>query len=88
MLFNAFASWLLFRKRRYNYAELFVANTFMIGHLAFIGLCIVPFNYLIPSVETFGIINIAFSISVSALFYSFAYKQWLKDLWGSPLQEE
>jgi len=83
--FNAFASWLLFRKRGYNYAEHLVANTFLIGHLAFLGLFIVPVFYLLPSSETFGIFNMVFSLSVSAFFYSFAYKQWFKDPWGESI---
>jgi len=75
----------LFRKRGYNYAEHLVANTFLIGHLAFLGLFIVPVFYLLPSSETFGIFNMVFSLSVSAFFYSFAYKQWFKDPWGESI---
>lgn len=83
--FNAFISWLLFRKRGYNYAEHFVANTFIIGHLSLIGLIIIPVYYLIPSSETFGVVNMIFSLSLSAFFYSLVYKQWFKDPWDESI---
>lgn len=83
--FNAFASWLLFRKRGYNYAEHFVANTFIIGHLSLIGLAIIPFYYIIPNPEPFGKVNMIYSLSLSAFFYSLVYKQWFKDPWGESI---
>ncbi len=83
--FNAFISWLLFRKRGYNYAEHFVANTFMIGHLSLFGMAVIPLYYIIPNPETYGVINLFFSLSLSAFFYSLAYKQWFKDPWDESI---
>lgn len=82
--FNTLVSWLLFRRRGYNFAEHFVANTYIMGQLSLLGLIILPFYYFLP-LEDFGMINMGMSLALSAAFFSFTFKQWFSDPWGESI---
>jgi hypothetical protein len=90
--FNAFGSFLLFRKFQYtrsegtfrfNYAEHLVMNTFITGTTTMIGIVFVFFYFLNTE---YVIISTPISLLVSTLFSAYAFKQvfeisYLNSLW-------
>lgn len=70
--FVSLASFRLFRKREYNYAEHLAINAFWTAQLSFIGLAMILVFLLFPGLALYFFI---FSMLLSSLYYALGYRQ-------------
>jgi hypothetical protein len=76
---NSLASYLVFRKRQYVYAEHLVANAFIYGHLALFSLIILPLYQLNAGLFVVGAINTLTVFAYNACFFNTWFKTgWIK----------
>ncbi|MCW5921977.1 MAG: DUF3667 domain-containing protein [Saprospiraceae bacterium] len=76
--FIAFWSWLLFRRRGYNYAEHFVLNTFLMGELTMASVVTLPISKFLSSVSTTAWPMTLFSLMLWVVYFGWAYSQLLQ----------
>ena len=72
--FNALATWLFTRKRGYNYAEHFVANTFLIGQTSLYGMIFLPVYFFLPESIPY---SLAVSVVLSTVVLMMTFNQWM-----------
>lgn len=71
-------SWVLFRRRGYNYAEHFVLNTFLMGELSLASIITLPISKLLGSISTTTLPMTLFSVSLWVVYFSWAYSQFFQ----------
>lgn len=71
-------SWLLFRKRGYNYAEHFTANTYFMGEITLFGILLSLTYVLIPNLN-FTMVTILGSVQwlCWSAYFGWAYSGWM-----------
>lgn len=71
-----FWSWLLFRRKGYNYAEHFVLNSYLMGELSLATIVTAPISKILSNytTTTWGIT--LFSVSFWVIYYGWAYGQF------------
>ncbi|GAB4490614.1 MAG: hypothetical protein OHK0019_09730 [Saprospiraceae bacterium] len=74
----AFWSWLLFRRRGYNFAEHFVLNTFLMGDLSLASIATLPISKLLSSISTGTLLMTLFSLGIWVVYFSWAYAQFFQ----------
>lgn len=72
--FNAFGTWLFTRRQKFNYAEHFVANTFLIGQTSLYGMVFLPFYFIWPESIPY---SLALSVIISTTVLMLAFNQWM-----------
>ncbi len=71
-------SWLLFRRKGYNFAEHIVLNTFLMGELSLATVITSPVSKLINSVSTTTLPMTLFSVGIWVVYFSWAYGQFFQ----------
>jgi hypothetical protein len=74
----AFWSWLLFRRKGYNFAEHIVLNTFLMGELSLASIVTLPISKLLSSISTTTLPMTLFSVGVWVVYFSWAYSQFFQ----------
>lgn len=74
----AFWSWLLFRRRGYNYAEHFVLNAFLMGEVNLASVVISPFSRLISNFSSTTWPMTLFSVGIWVLYFGWAFSQFFQ----------
>ena len=80
----AFSSWLLFRRRGYNYAEHFVLNTYLMGELSLASIFTMPISKMISSMTTTTWPMTMFSMTLWLGYFGWGYSQFFqtpKSIW-------
>ncbi|MGB0178159.1 MAG: DUF3667 domain-containing protein, partial [Owenweeksia sp.] len=67
----AFGSWLLFRKRHYNYAEHLVISAYSYGGVTFLGLISIPLMLLAPKYFLYGS---AITMPLTFIYLTYVYR--------------
>ncbi|PXV67427.1 uncharacterized protein DUF3667 [Dysgonomonas alginatilytica] len=74
----ALSSFLVFRKKGYNYIEHLIINSYIVGIRIFISIISYPIYYMFPSVSIFWIINIlSICYNIWVLTQLFKTKNWV-----------
>lgn len=74
----AFWSWVLFRRKGYNFAEHFVLNTFLMGELSLASVVTSPISKAMSSISTTTWPITLFSVSIWVVYFSWAYSQFFQ----------
>jgi hypothetical protein len=74
----AFWSWLLFRRKGYNFAEHFVLNTFLMGELSLAAIITMPISKILNSFTDTTLLMTLFSIGIWVAYFSWAYSQFFQ----------
>jgi hypothetical protein len=80
--FYALASWLFTRKKGYNYAEHFVANTFLVGQTSLYGMLAVPIYLLLPDFTAYAMIA---SLLITVVVLAQLFRQWIRMPWDESI---
>jgi len=71
-------SWLLFRRSRYNYAEHFVLNTYLMGELSLASIVMGPVSKWLNSIFTSTLAVPMFSVGIWVIYFGWAYGQFFQ----------
>lgn len=74
----AFWSWLLFRRFRYNYAEHFVLNAYLMGEISLASIVISPLSKLIGKMTTSTWPMTLFAVVIWAGYFGWSYRQFFQ----------
>ena len=74
----AFGSWLVFRKKGYNYAEHLVIGAYMYGAISLMSLILSPF--MLISIEHFGIAAF-FTMPLTFIYQTYVYRSLFPQNW-------
>jgi len=71
----AFCSWLLFRRRGYNYAEHFVAGAFMMGEISLASIFTLPVSKFLNNISTSTLPMTFFAVGIWVTYFGWTYDQ-------------
>lgn len=74
----AFWSWLLFRRKGYNFAEHIVLNTFLMGELSLASIVTLPITKLLSAVSTTTLLTTLFTTGIWVVYFSWACSQFFQ----------
>ena len=72
----ALCSWLLFRRRNYNYAEHFVLNAFLMGEVCIASVLTVPVSKFLNDVSSSTAPVTLFGIGIWVVYFGWSYTQF------------
>ena len=71
----AFCSWLLFRRRGYNYAEHFVASAFLMGEISLASVFTIPVSKFLNSISSTTLPMTLFAVAIWVGYFGWTYGQ-------------
>lgn len=71
----ALCSWLLFRRRGYNYAEHFVISAFLMGEISLASILSVPVSKFLNTISTSTLPMTLFAVGIWVTYYGWSYGQ-------------